>query len=69
MLYFITKYRGHRKTCHEHWHAHYSVDACNMVTSASMSQGQFMRDLGTCILLASVVGFSIYKHVLSYTRM
>ena len=35
---------------------HIILRARSMGTNASMSQGQYKRNLGTCILLASVVG-------------
>ena len=44
-----------------------------MATNASMSQGEFTRDLDTCILFASVVGFlhllTLFAHVVSYTHL
>ena len=50
----------------ENWNAHYSLHACSMSTNASMPQGELKRDLGTCILLTSVVGsphfLSLFAH-------
>ena len=39
----------------EIWHAHYFLRVCSMANNASASQMKFMRGLGKCILLASVV--------------
>ena len=38
----------------ENWHANYSRHARSMATNASVSQGGFMRDFGTCIFLANI---------------
>ena len=52
---FYNKISRWQRPHNENWRAHYSLRAHSMSTKASMSQGKFMRDLGMCTFLSSVV--------------
>ena len=55
-MQFYNRISSLQRSPNKNWHAHYSLHTRSMATNASMSQGEFTRDLGMCVFLASVAG-------------
>ena len=54
-VHFYNRISRSERPRSENWHAHSFLCTHSMATNIFISQGKFMRGLGTCVFFASVV--------------